>query len=245
MHPAFHVRSGAPSSLPGMAAAPPALARHDLVWLDPAASPGLRTACGEDRDLVAAWARAGRPFVVRRAETAPGLCTAGGLSLGLPLPSRLDRRRIALGATREDVRRTGRMPLLADACDAGFAGWRGPLRRLAGQLSESGASVRAYGSLGWQYLTGEAYLHPASDIDLLIEPGEEADTQRLLAVLSEACAGDCPRLDGEIALAPDRMMAWRELFTTTPEVLVRGLDGLALLPREVVRRCLRRGVGEC
>ncbi|MCK0207756.1 malonate decarboxylase holo-[acyl-carrier-protein] synthase [Starkeya koreensis] len=241
MRHAFHPWSGSPAARPGPAAtALPRLARHDLVWLDPAAS--LRTEREADRALAAAWACAGRPFVVRREEAASAPDT---LPLGLPLPSRLDRRRIALAARRDEVRRSGHMPLLTEACEAAFSGWRRPLRRLAAQLTESGASVRVYGSLGWQYLTGEAYLHPASDIDLLIEPGEEADTERLLALLSEARAGDCPRLDGEIALASDRMVAWRELFTATPEVLVRGLDGVALVPREAVRRLLRPGVAAC
>lgn len=244
MRHAFHARSGVPSPLPdrlpGMVMPMAALARHDLVWLDPAA--WLTTAREADRELAAAWARAGRPFVVRREEAAPA---AGSLALGLPLPSRLDRRRIALAAPREGVRRTGRMPLLAHACAAAFSGWRPPLRRLAAQMAECGAGLRVYGSLGWQYMTGEAYLHPASDIDLLIEPGATADTERLLALLSEIRAGDCPRLDGEIVLAPDRMLTWRELFTATPDVLVRGLDGVCLLPREAVRRLLRPGIAAC
>lgn len=247
MHPAACSWIGAAPALPRGAARPsPALARHDLVWLDPAADLSLLlAACEPDRELAAAWVRAGRPFVVRREDAATALASAGWLALGLPLPSRLDRRRLALRAPRAVLLRTGRMPLLADACEAAFSGWRHCLRQLCAQLSGSGATVRAYGSLGWQHLTGEPYLHPASDIDLLIEPGPGADIERLLAILSDASAGDCPRLDGEITLAPDRRVAWRELFTDTPEVLVRGLDELSLVSRETVHRLLEPGVAAC
>ncbi|MCS0497241.1 malonate decarboxylase holo-[acyl-carrier-protein] synthase [Ancylobacter sp. MQZ15Z-1] len=220
----------------------PSFARHDLVWLDPACEGVLEAGRAQDRALAAAWIRAGRPLVVRRDEQSPAPAGSGWLALGLPLPTRFDRRRIGLRVPEAMIVRRGRMPLLAEAGPSAFSGWRALLRDLARDLASCGATVRVYGSLGWQYLTGEGYLHPASDIDLLIEPGARLDLHRLLAVLGEAAWADRPRLDGEIRLAPDRAVAWRELLSNAPEVLVRELDGLSLVPRAAALRELQPGV---
>lgn len=208
-----------------------ALARHDLVWLDPAAATAITVGRAEDRRLTIDWLENGRPFVVRRDEEWHRHGKRDQIALGLPLPTSLGRRRIGLRAPRAMMTRVESMPILADAIVVAFPEWQEPLRVLADRASQCRAVVRAYGSLGWQYLVGDNYLHSASDVDLLIEPRPGFDVSRLLSILSESDATDCPRLDGEIRLAPDRTVAWRELLKTTNDVLVRGLDGVFMIPR--------------
>ena len=90
-------------------------------------------------------------------------------------------------------------------------------------------------------MTGETYLHAASDVDLLIEPHPGSDISAVLRVLSQAGASVEPRLDGEIVLAPGQAVAWRELLNQTPDVMVRRLDGVFLIPRETALAKLLSG----
>lgn len=232
---------GAPADLSALPAASPGgaaadlgpFARHDLVWLDPAIPPAAAAGGEEDFGLIVAWAAAGRPFVVRRDEGRGPLASAAdrpALALGLPLPTHLGRRRLAFAAPRAAVLRRGPMPLLAEAAAEAPESWRAPIDALDAALAACGATTRCYGSLAWQHLTGEAYLRPRSDLDLLIAPG--ADLARALACLGAVADTNAPRFDGEILLAADRAVAWRELASDAREVLVRGLDTLALMPRD-------------
>ncbi|UUX96945.1 malonate decarboxylase holo-[acyl-carrier-protein] synthase [Aquabacterium sp. J223] len=202
----------------------PPLQRHRLVWLSAAAWARWHDrAPAAERPLLDAWRDADRPLVVAR-PTQP--LPAGALALGLPAPARFDRRRVALVAQRDEVVRAGHFPSLHEVAMA--QAWTGAAA-LAQQLSLC-ARVRVYGSHGWQHLTGERYVHPGSDLDLLVEL---AHADQAPAVIDGLQAADLPmRLDGELVLPDGRAVPWREwaalLQGRVAQVLVKSMHGVSL-----------------
>lgn len=207
------------------------LLRHHFVWLDPhcvAQIVGLDIA---ETALMADWLGAGHPAIVRRSEIQADDCIA----LGIALPSRLGRRRIALQIPPQAIVKQAMPPRLTEALTYAPAAWQDFLRGIAKDVAHLGADVHVYGSLGWQYLTGEIYLRPASDIDLLIVPRETCDGHSLLTAVATFAQHETPRLDGEVIIGHDRAVAWRELLIQSESILVRGRSQLALEPRAIVR----------
>jgi phosphoribosyl-dephospho-CoA transferase len=80
---------------------------------------------------------------------------------------------------------------------------------LAGQLSELGVSAQVYGSHGWQVITGLDYIHPRSDLDLLLPVTDLQQADAVADVLSN-CPLHAPRLDGELMFPNGSATAWRE-----------------------------------
>jgi len=180
--------------------------RHELVWLSSQGWLAARAAALPGQlEAFERWQRADWPLVVRRNDPGMG---ADSVSLGLALPPDADGRkvRIALRALRSDVSRS--LPALAlDAVHgAAPAAWKAGLAALDAQAQ--GLAVRVYGSLALQSLTGQAYLTPASDIDLLFYPASVAQLQAGVALLS-AHAALLP-LDGEIVFPSGQAVAWKE-----------------------------------
>lgn len=181
--------------------------RHELVWLS---SQGWLAACAAalpgQAEAIERWRREDWPLIVRRQDAAMG---ADSVSVGLALPPHPDhgsKVRIALQALRSDVSRS--LPALAlDAVlDAAPPEWKAALAALEAQAR--GLTLRVYGSLALQALTGQAYLTPASDIDLLFYPTSVAQLQAGVALLS-AHAALLP-LDGEIVFPSGQAVAWKE-----------------------------------
>jgi phosphoribosyl-dephospho-CoA transferase len=201
------------------------LLRHRFVWLDPGLAAGSGDA--EETALIETWLKAGHPAIVRRSE----IELRDYIALGIALPTRLGRRRIALQVPEQAVVKQAMPPRLADALICAPAEWQHGLQEIANDLAHLGADVHVYGSLGWQYLTGEIYLRTQSDIDLLIVPRENGDADGLLAAFAHYAQREAPRLDGEVIIGSDRAVAWRELLTQSEDILVRGRSRLALEPR--------------
>jgi phosphoribosyl-dephospho-CoA transferase len=177
--------------------------RHELIWLTARGwDAALGRALPGQRAAIEQWRREDWPAVVRRAGTD---LPPGQLSLGLPLPPSPEgvKGRIALNASVGDVARRSLPLVLADAARAAPERWRPALDILA-----LGMPLRAYGSLAMQAITGQSYLTPTSDIDLLFYP---ADAQALRAGLAllEQHAAVLP-LDGEIVFPPGSAVAWKE-----------------------------------
>jgi phosphoribosyl-dephospho-CoA transferase len=213
------------------------LSRHQLVWLASSEADMLRFANEADRPAAEAWLR-DNPAVVRRCEIDFGW----GVALGIPLPSRLDRRRIALFAPAGSIIRSEPMPLLRDALATAPAEWQPTLDAANDLLNRSCAAVRVYGSLGWQHITGETYLRPQSDVDLLIEPEAAFDIVTAIDAFRELAASTAPRLDGELLIARDEAAAWREFETPTPDIMLRSRTGLALESKASIMNRVSRAV---
>src|ERR1700754_3290004 len=95
------------------------LPRHQLVWLASSDADMLRFANEADRPVAEAWLRE-NPAIVRRCD----IDLDWGIALGIPLPSRLDRKRIALFAPASSIIRSEPMPLLQHAVAPAPADWR-------------------------------------------------------------------------------------------------------------------------
>jgi phosphoribosyl-dephospho-CoA transferase len=212
-----------------------ALPRHQFVWIDPTQFARGSVCAEDDSDLISAWFGAGRPAIVRRSEV-----ETPGVSLGIALPLALERRRIALWASEASVFRSALPPHLHEAMTIAPHAWQPYLERLDACLQKLGADAYVYGSLGWQYLTGEIYLRAESDVDLLIVPRMSFDWGEALSLFEEIANEESPRFDGEITIGPDRAVAWRELLTQTDRVLVRSRTEIALRARAEVLAILSK-----
>jgi phosphoribosyl-dephospho-CoA transferase len=213
--------------------------RNQLVWVDERGWRELRAADwdAEARSLLAHWSAQRLPLVVARDRvgTAPGQ-----LCVGLPAPLRWSRRRLALAVAWDHVQRTGTFPTLVRAARA----MRSEIAAigLASRLSACGAVARVYGGYGWQALSGEAYVHAGSDLDLLIEVDDIDAACASLPLLQQARPG-C-RIDGEFLFPDGDALAWRELASalsgSAERVLVKSRGGARLVGFEAWRASMRQ-----
>lgn len=205
--------------------------RHDLVWLHPAAS--YTMSCAEPGSAawsaLAEWLAAGRPLVAARQ-------TAGvtQVQLGLSLPLAHGRQRLSILVEASQIAEV-RPALGVRQCVAGLsAGQAAVLLALAERIEASGARLGIYGSLAWETLSGEAYRHAASDIDLICDVADLTQYAIALDALRQAVADFSGRLDGELRLPDGRAVAWQEILAlgNVPgkTVLVKGEQAVALQP---------------
>jgi len=217
-------------------------ARHDLVWLTSRGWERVREAAPPDAlDALDLWRDGGWPAVVRRAET--GL-QQGELAIGFALPPRRKgsgkggsggKLRVGCRVDLTDIGRRSRALPLLGALDAVPPSWRDTLALLEREAADAGIALAVYGSVALEALTGQPYLTPASDIDLLLHPLSRQQLKTGLALLSRHAA-TLP-LDGEVVFADGRAVAWKELcaaFDSAPgtRVLAKGLDRIALVAPE-------------
>lgn len=194
--------------------------RHDLVWLTPRGwDAALARALPGQHEAIEQWQGQGWPAVVRRDEAG---AAPGNVSLGLALPPDADgvKRRIALHAPESEIAKSAPALPLLDAADAAPAHWRPALDMLAHALP-----LRAFGSLALQAITGQAYLTPKSDIDLLFHPTTRSMLDAGLAIMS---ASPLP-LDGEIVFPSGDAVAWKE-WAGAERVLVKSVASVRLAP---------------
>ena len=206
-------------------------ARHDLVWLTRRGWQRVRAGAPPGALVqLDAWRDAGWPAVVRRAEVdlAPGEVAIG---FALP-PGGGGKVRVGCRVERADIgRRTRALPLVG-ALDAAPAAWRAALASLEREAADAGLGLAVYGSVALAALTGQHYLTPSSDIDLLLRPLNHAQLMAGLALLTTHAA--LLPLDGEIVFPDGRAVAWKELraaFDSAPgtRVLAKSLANVALV----------------
>lgn len=217
-------------------------ARHDLVWLTSRGWERVRDAApAEALDALDLWRDGGWPAVVRRAETD---LAASEVAIGFALPPRRageskgGKLRVGCRVDLADIgRRTRALPLVA-ALDAVPPEWQEGLAALEREAAQAGIGLAVYGSVALEALTGQRYLTPKSDIDLLLRPLSRAQLMAGLALLARHAA-TLP-LDGEVVFADGRAVAWKELraaFESAPgtRVLAKGLERIALVaPQELI-----------
>ena len=208
-------------------------ARHDLVWLTEQGWRQVRAGVApEAATVLDAWCNAGWPAVVRRAEVD---AAPGEVAIGFALPPRPgDGRKLRIGSrvgVTGIVRHSPALPL-AGALNAVPDDWRTALAALAREADEAGVDLAVYGSVGLAALTGQHYVTPASDVDLLLRPADRAQLAAGLALLARHAAR-LP-LDGEVVFPDGRAVAWKELriaLDGTPgtRVLAKSLERVALV----------------
>lgn len=204
----------------------PALRRHDLVWLHAAAAAECAVAAGpcsaavaDAGALLAAWIAAGRPLIATRqaASLAPGR-----VQLGLALPPRQGKLRLAFIVPAEAIGRIEAPPLLATVCRALPPFWQAEAARLLALAPIEACAPRVFGSAAIGALTGLDTLGAQSDLDLLFEPSSRTDALAVLDALRvHAFDVRQPRIDGEIRNPVGQAVAWRELAGAIGKVLVK------------------------
>lgn len=215
-------------------------ARHDLVWLTGRGWERVREAAPLDAlEALDLWQGGGWPAVVRRAEIdLPPNEVAIGFALpprraGDPKGGKAGKLRVGCRVELADIgRRTRALPLVG-ALDAVPPQWQQGLAALEREAADAGIGLAVYGSVALEALTGQRYLTPRSDIDLLLRPLNRAQLMAGLALLARH-ALTLP-LDGEVVFADGRAVAWKELqaaFASAPgtRVLAKGLERIALVP---------------
>ncbi|TCW87599.1 malonate decarboxylase holo-[acyl-carrier-protein] synthase [Burkholderia sp. SRS-46] len=215
------------------------LRRHTLVTLTAA---GWGAAFARDPALAAdplvrAWAARGWPLIVRRAS--PDEADAGRVPLGLPLPPSAGKRRLALNVAADALATVGPLPALADALAAAPDAWREPLRELDALGTRCGVQGRVFGSLAWQALTGERYLGPSSDLDMVFPLPDAASIAPLLDGIAAIDARAPIRIDGELLRGDGAGVNWRELHARLPDVAVKTAIAVELMPADAFLRGAR------
>lgn len=222
-------------------------ARHDLVWLTSRGWQRVRSGAPQAAlPALDRWRDGGWPAVVRRTEAG---MLPGEVAIGFPLPPRPeDGGKLKFGCAVEmsDIgRRTRALPLVG-ALDAVPAQWREGLEALERQAADAGVSLSVYGSVALAALTGQYYLTPLSDIDVLLQPQTRRQLMIGLDLLSWH-AGILP-LDGEVVFPDGRAVAWKELRAafagaSGTRVLTKGLDRIALVLPEALMATLEEEHG--
>ena len=198
--------------------------RHDWIGLGEDWERWLRTPLTqEDRDAVEGWRRRGLPLVVARRQPADA---ADDLRLGLSLP---DKRRIGVHVASSAAVTHAGPPVLAAVLPSAPAAWWPLLASVLLAADALGVPVHVFGSLAWQHWSGQEYVRPGSDIDLLFAPRRWTEVERLMAELQFLCGpGAVPRLDGEVLLPDGGAVAWRELADRPARLMVKGPRDVAL-----------------
>ena len=150
------------------------------------------------------------------------------------MPPGRGRTRIALRLAPGAVLSMAAPPPLQDVIPSAPLPWRDPLTRLAAGADALGVTLRVYGSLLWQHLTGEQHITAHSDIDLLLRAGHTRQLHAVLMLLQTWQRDTGLRLDGELLLHGERAVAWRELLGTSPQVMLKSATAVALLARTEV-----------
>jgi phosphoribosyl-dephospho-CoA transferase len=156
------------------------------------------------------------------------------LCLGIPAPpDALSGYKLRLGFTVEPRHVAGiRAPLALDEAVVPAA-WQAAFTSLRKALHDAGIDCRVFGSVAMQTLTGERYLRPESDIDLLLRPADRAQLDVGLDLFRRHA--QLLPLDGEIEFPSGHAVSWKEWLGQgqgTDRVLAKHLDTVALLRRD-------------
>lgn len=181
----------------------------------------------EARQAVCESLARGWPLVARsRAVTdAPGVQAAG-----LCLPLAQGKRRIALAVRGDQIASVEEPAPLEAVADVLPPPAAALARELAALAQSLGFTARAFGSAAWQWRTGEPYLTPSSDLDLLAPAGNTGLGSWLDQL--RASEGRSPmRLDGEIEGSDGDAVNWREWASEATRVLVKSATGARLVDR--------------
>jgi phosphoribosyl-dephospho-CoA transferase len=205
--------------------------RHDLIYVRPQAWRALLETRGDlaAESIVADWIDNGWPLIGRRAMPDE----QQGVALGLPLPPFAGKRRLSFILQPEDIVSTAPPPALCAASEYAPPSWWPTLDGLAELAAQHAVEARVFGSLAWNALTGLDYLHNRSDLDLLLVVDQDVDIRRLAAGVAAIEALAPMRVDGEVVRYDGAAVNWREFHAGAREILVKTLDGVALIETDL------------
>lgn len=210
----------------------PPLRRHQLAYLGAEGwAQVLRQPWDDEaRSCLCHWAGRHLPLVVTR-QPLPAEAAGTSIALGLPAPLQWSRRRLALQVPLPHIGWFSEFPLLRCALSEATPDLRPRLQALSRSLADQGLHARAYGSMGWQQLTGLRYVHGGSDLDLWVGVGTVDDADHAVDALQRHAPGPL-RLDGELVFPNGAAVAWREWAAwragRSRALLVKRLHGASL-----------------
>jgi len=213
--------------------------RHNLVWLSQQGwRDAIDAAAPEHRGVLENWRDNDWPATVRRRDTH---ADANEVGLGVALPPDAEGRkvRIALRVQALEVTRSIPPLPLKSVLPALAPPWREELTVLDNRAV--GLVLRVYGSVALQVLTGQSYVTPQSDVDLLFYPATQQQLNAGLALLAFH-ATHLP-LDGEIVFPSGQAVAWKEWLQAQAagaQVLVKEQDAVRLSPLTALLATLRQ-----
>jgi phosphoribosyl-dephospho-CoA transferase len=209
--------------------AEPPLQRHRLVRVHAAGWDAFLDSRGDlaSEPVLRDWARRGWPLIVRRRLPGDG----AGVPLGLPLPPAYGKRRISVELPPEAIASVHPLPDLCTVIATAPVAWRPYLADLATIARDHDVRAGVFGGLGWQWLTGLAYLSPQSDVDIAWALPRRERIDSLLGALAAVDACSPMRLDGEVLRADGAGVNWRELRSGRPEVALKTAIEVALCSR--------------
>lgn len=213
------------------------LARHCFVWPAVDAVAGV-SQCGTgtpDPNVIRDWLSTGRPAIVRRRLEDDA---AESLPVGVALPNAYGRRRIAFQIDPSQIIRSSPAPDILQVIDTAPYEWRPALKRITEDSRDDCRTVRVYGSLAWQALTGLAYLTGTSDLDLLVDVESKQDIDWALSHFEKWNAQAPMRIDGEIVLPGGGGISWRELARGERSVLVKRAERVGIEKAEILKSAL-------
>lgn len=182
--------------------------RHGLAWLNAAGwDEAFARVAEAHRFALQRWRQHDWPTVIRRRDAD---CGVEDICLGIALPPDADgvKLRVPLQVALHGVREM-RAPLaISDVIEQAGPQWRDALRDMHHETIAQALSVRVYGSLALQALTGQAYLRPASDIDIVFRPHDRLQLAQGMSLLKRHAAR-LP-LDGEVMFPTGHAVSWKE-----------------------------------
>ena len=124
--------------------------------------------------------------------------------------------------------------------------WQADAAAMAAQSAAQHLTLRVYGSVAWQALTGLNYIGPRSDIDLLFHPDSVTALEGGVA-LFQRHAHHLP-LDGEIVFPSGSAVAFREWLLALEagadtRVMVKESDGVSLQRIDMLTATLAQTAG--
>jgi phosphoribosyl-dephospho-CoA transferase len=96
-------------------------------------------------------------------------------------------------------------------------------------LCDAAPTLRVFGSLAMQTLTGQQYVSPTSDVDLLFHPSSRSQLENVMSLLTTH-AEHLP-LDGELVFPDGAAVSWKEwrmAITHPAKVMVKELHTVRL-----------------
>jgi len=222
------------------------LDRHTLVWIQPCERERTYALARDElrRDALRRWFANDWPLVVRRPD---GVVRSDHVALGLPLPPSEGKHRLRFEVHNEAIGRFSPPLALDEAALCLPRKWGRPLAELATRAMRCGVTLRVYGSMAWQALTGLDYVTAQSDVDLWWQPGDDAQLHRVLGIIARWEKRYGMPADGEIVFPSGAAVAsreWREQ-RSDDRVLVKRIGTLELVSRNTLAAALRSGGQRC
>ncbi|HEX6735876.1 MAG TPA: malonate decarboxylase holo-[acyl-carrier-protein] synthase [Azonexus sp.] len=205
--------------------------RHDRVYLR--TDTDFATPCAASGSpawqAAADWIAAGRPLVAARQPDGDDR-----VQLGLSLSLAFNRQRLTIRVAPERIAAV-RPPIAVRPCLAPLPpAMAAVLLELDLAIGGCGARLGIYGSLAAEALSGEAFRHADSDIDLICDVADRSQVAAALAAFECAAARLPCRLDGELRRPDGWAVAWCEAAGALDQpdrpVLVKGEGAPALWP---------------